>query len=172
MHMIIALTGFMGCGKSSVGRSLAERLGCPFTDLDREVENRCGRSIPEIFASEGEAGFRRMEVETLEQVLERLEKLPLAVLALGGGTQTVPQAAALLEKKTFLVYLEAGMETLRERLEGSVDRPLLSEDPAGLLERRRPVYEKSRMKILTQGKTIETLSARIAENLKKISIFV
>lgn len=170
--MTIALTGFMGSGKSSVGRSLAERLGCPFVDLDREVEARSGRSASEIFASEGERGFREREVEALAAVLERLEGMPLAVLALGGGTQTVPEAAALLEQKTFLVYLEAGIETIQKRLEDAVDRPLLQENPASLLESRLPVYEKSQMKILTEGKTIETLSALIAENLKKISIFV
>lgn len=68
--MIISLTGFMGCGKSSVGRKLSELLCCPFMDLDSVIEERAGRTIPEIFASEGEAGFRRMEAEALEACIE------------------------------------------------------------------------------------------------------
>lgn len=68
--MIISLTGFMGCGKSSVGRKLSELLCCPFMDLDDIIEERAGRRIPEIFASEGEAGFRRMEAEALEACIE------------------------------------------------------------------------------------------------------
>ena len=68
--MTISLTGFMGCGKSSVGRRLSELLCCPFMDLDDIIEERAGRRIPEIFASEGEAGFRRMEAEVLAHCIE------------------------------------------------------------------------------------------------------
>ena len=68
--MIISLTGFMGCGKSSVGRELSRLLCCPFMDLDDIIEERAGRTIPEIFASEGEAEFRRMEAEALEACIE------------------------------------------------------------------------------------------------------
>ena len=68
--MIISLTGFMGCGKSSVGRKLSELLCCPFMDLDDVIVEREGRSIPEIFASDGEAAFRRMELEALKAVLK------------------------------------------------------------------------------------------------------
>jgi len=69
--MIISLTGFMGCGKSSVGRKLSELLCCPFMDLDDIIEERAGRRIPEIFSSEGEAEFRRMEAEALEACIEK-----------------------------------------------------------------------------------------------------
>ena len=69
--MIISLTGFMGCGKSSVGKKLSELLCCPFMDLDDIIEERAGRRIPEIFASEGEAEFRRMEAEALEACIEK-----------------------------------------------------------------------------------------------------
>ena len=68
--MIITLTGFMGCGKSSVGRFLSELLCCPFMDLDAVIEDTQGRSIPDIFAAEGEAAFRQMEVEALSQIIE------------------------------------------------------------------------------------------------------
>ena len=67
--MIISLTGFMGCGKSSVGRKLSELLCCPFMDLDEEIEAKTGRSIPEIFAEDGEDAFRKMELETLYDIV-------------------------------------------------------------------------------------------------------
>ena len=94
--MIISLTGFMGCGKSSVGRKLSELLCCPFMDLDSVIEERAGRTIPEIFASEGEAGFRRMEAEALEAVTGQQPKcsggpLPLrGPLPLAGGGKMPP----------------------------------------------------------------------------------
>ena len=94
--MIISLTGFMGCGKSSVGRRLSELLCCPFMDLDDIIEERAGRRIPEIFASEGEAEFRRIEAEALEAVTGQQPKcsggpLPLrGPLPLAGGGKMPP----------------------------------------------------------------------------------
>ena len=79
--MIICLTGFMGCGKSSVGRRLSQLLCCPFMDLDDVIVESAGRSIPEIFASEGEAGFRRMELEALMGILSTSESRQCAPLA-------------------------------------------------------------------------------------------
>ena len=69
--MVISLTGFMGCGKSSVGRRLSELLCCPFMDLDDVIEERSGRRIPEIFESDGEAVFRRIELETLREIISQ-----------------------------------------------------------------------------------------------------
>ena len=74
--MIISLTGFMGCGKSTVGALLARRLGVPFLDLDTLVCDREGRSIPGIFATEGEAGFRKIEQECLEEVVAQYADAP------------------------------------------------------------------------------------------------
>ena len=75
--MILSLTGFMGCGKSSVGRRLSQLLCCPFMDLDDVIVESAGRSIPEIFASEGEAGFRRMELEALKEMVPKYSRGPL-----------------------------------------------------------------------------------------------
>ena len=74
--MIISLTGFMGCGKSSVGRELSQLLCCPFMDLDQVIEEREGRSIPEIFASEGEEAFRAMELDALRNIVSGWERFP------------------------------------------------------------------------------------------------
>lgn len=124
--MILCLTGMMGCGKSSVGRALAERTGLPFRDLDEAVEARTGRRIPEIFRTDGEAAFRRLELEALEDLLARGED---AVLALGGGTVTTPRCAGLVRERTFCIYLRTSVDTLCERLSAGGEaaaRPLLA----------------------------------------------
>ena len=79
--MVLSLMGFMGCGKSSVGRELARLLCCPFMDLDEVIEEAEGRSIPEIFATDGEAAFRRMEAEHLQILLDSNDTNQCAPLA-------------------------------------------------------------------------------------------
>lgn len=117
----------MGCGKSSVGREIASRLGCPFTDLDEFIEKQQGRSIAEIFSSEGEAGFRAIELEALMEVLSSCDGGTM-YLSLGGGTLTIPDARPLLRACTRLIYLRASVSTLVENLTltGLSSRPLLS----------------------------------------------
>lgn len=125
--MLIALTGFMGSGKSSVGRIVADTLGCPFMDLDEIIEKSEGRGIPEIFSADGEEGFRRLEAKCLRSTISKYSA-STAVLALGGGTVTIPGATSLLQEKTLCIYLKAAPETLASRLEGNTSsRPLLQE---------------------------------------------
>jgi len=156
--MTITLTGFMGCGKSSVGRYLSELLCCPFTDLDEAICQKAGKSIPEIFTSEGEAGFRTLEAEVLQSILtpsgaESTEKqsltsqamgpslygqmasaaspssLYLKTVALGGGTVMTPECAELVKEKTTCIYLKASIETLIGHLETEASgRPMLQGD--------------------------------------------
>jgi shikimate kinase len=156
--MTITLTGFMGCGKSSVGRYLSELLCCPFTDLDEAICQKAGKSIPEIFTSEGEAGFRTLEAEVLQSILtpsgaESTEKqsltsqamgpslcgqmastaspssLYLKTVALGGGTVMTPECAELVKEKTTCIYLKASIETLIRHLETEASgRPMLQGD--------------------------------------------
>ena len=99
--MIISLTGFMGCGKSSVGRKLSELLCCRFVDLDAEIEARCGCTVAEIFEASGEAEFRRIEKETLKDVLEtdgrgleipKIPALPTVGHPLAGGGMSSPSS--------------------------------------------------------------------------------
>ena len=137
--MIISLTGFMGCGKSSVGRKLSELLCCPFMDLDDVIVESAGRSIPEIFATEGEAAFRHMELEALKTIASSHEDekhqseksedactTPALVLALGGGTVMTKECAEIVREDTYCVYLKASIETLMEHLSGEADgRPML-----------------------------------------------
>ena len=171
--MIISLTGFMGCGKSSVGRELSRLLCCPFMDLDSVIEEREGRSIPEIFATEGEAAFRRMEAEA---GLSRTDKKVTGILALGGGTVMTEECAKIVHEKTVCIYLKASVETLLEHLQGQAGgRPMLSSchsehiEESSLRSRieelmvlRSATYENTAHTIIdTDGMTVEDIVKNI-----------
>ena len=117
----------MGCGKSSVGREIASRLGCPFTDLDEFIEKQQGRSVASIFSSEGEAGFRAIELEALADVIFEYEGGTMYI-SLGGGTLTTSEARTIIRACARCVYLRASVDTLVENLiiSGISSRPLLS----------------------------------------------
>ena len=147
--MIISLTGFMGCGKSSVGRYLSELLCCPFIDLDEAVEQAAGKSVSEIFEEDGEAAFRSLELESLKGILceesathvsdmlsqKIFEGDTAVVLALGGGTVMTEECAELVRKNTCCIYLRASIDTLLERLSSDTsNRPLLTRDPHAALQ--------------------------------------
>ena len=127
--MMITLTGFMGSGKTTVGKVLADFLGCPFMDLDDLVVKKAGKSIPDIFAQDGEPAFRLLEAQVLRKTVEKYAE-STAVLALGGDAVLAPASAALLREKTVCIYLRATLDTLLARLEGeTASRPLLQEIP-------------------------------------------
>ena len=123
----IALIGFMGCGKSSVGRILATLLPeCRLIDLDTYIEEKQGMNIPEIFNEYGESAFRRMEREALEEIFSDPVR-PRAILSLGGGTVTSESCRQLIRWHTDCFYLRATTDTLLSNLEGhSEGRPMLS----------------------------------------------
>ena len=127
--MMITLTGFMGSGKTTVGKVLADFLGCPFMDLDDLVVKKAGKSIPDIFAQDGEPAFREIEAQVLRKTVAKYAE-STAVLALGGGAVLAPASAALLHEKTVCIYLRASLDTLLARLAGeTAGRPLLQEIP-------------------------------------------
>lgn len=161
--MTICLTGFMGCGKSSVGRALSEALGFPFTDLDDYIVRMSGRTIAQIFTG-GEADFRDIELRALREVLGKVCGRDW-VLSLGGGTLTGEEARDLIFGKTTTVYLRARMDTIMQRLQGEVDsRPMLRDGKAGeLLERRRAVYEMADYVIDTDGKDVPAIVSEIKD---------
>ena len=141
--MMITLTGFMGSGKTTVGKVLADFLGCPFMDLDDLVVKKVGKSIPDIFAQDGEPAFRQLEAQVLRKTVEKYAE-STAVLALGGGAVLAPASAALLHEKTVCIYLRASLETLLARLEGeTAGRPLADASLADRLAAREPIYEKT-----------------------------
>ncbi|MGN1046296.1 MAG: shikimate kinase [Candidatus Cryptobacteroides sp.] len=165
--MTIALNGFMGCGKSSVGKALAALLSCPLTDLDAFIEEREGRGIPEIFSSEGEKAFRKIEERALREILLQPEagsphgtaqnqgsgnqagrdfQWPACgrrILSLGGGTVTTAECALLVKRHTFCIYLRAGIDTLVQNLENdSASRPMLNCGPESLRGRIEELMAK------------------------------
>lgn len=137
--MILALTGYMGCGKSTVGRIVADALGCPFIDIDEAIEKEAGRTIADIFAEDGEPAFRQMELKALKSTLGKYQS-NTAVIALGGGTVTIPEAVRLLQKQTLCIWLQAPADELESRVAGS-GRPLADKDFRARLVSREPLYE-------------------------------
>ncbi|MBN2113808.1 MAG: shikimate kinase [Acidimicrobiia bacterium] len=115
------LVGMMGAGKTRIGPLVAARLGRPFVDLDEVVAGAAGRSVPEIFATEGEAGFRRREAAALVETAGSA-----AVVACGGGIVVAPENVALLRRTGLVVWLEAPPEVLEERVGDGGGRPLLA----------------------------------------------
>jgi 3-dehydroquinate synthase len=164
----IWLVGMMGAGKSAVGRALARRLGRPFYDADAEVEARSGLRVAELFAREGEAGFRRREREAIEALAGRP-----AVVALGGGAVSQPGARERLAASGRLVWLRARPETLLERVGEAAERPLLAGLGAEarlarlreLLAAREPHYAAADLALETDGREVEALAEELAARL-------
>ena len=141
--MMITLTGFMGSGKTTVGKVLADFLGCPFMDLDDLIVKKAGKSIPDIFAQDGEEAFRQLEAKILRQQVEKYAESTV-VLALGGGAVLAPASASLLHEKTVCIYLRASLDTLLGRLAGeTAGRPLADASLAERLASREPLYEET-----------------------------
>ena len=137
----IFLIGFMGAGKSTVGRMVAERLGRPFIDLDVEVTSAAGRSIPEIFDTEGEQGFRDRETAALAAT----EDAPSSVIACGGGIVLTDGNRRALKDRGIVVYLEVEAGEALARIGDTTGRPLLESGDAAhmastLLAAREALY--------------------------------
>lgn len=136
----IALVGFMGCGKSTVGPRLAQKLGLPFVDTDRVVEKTVGASIPEIFDRQGEQAFRDLESAALRATVSESPR----VIATGGGLPVRDENWQLLERFTVPIWLRVSWPDLAERLRLDTDRPLLRDDP-GLTRAQSLYVERERL---------------------------
>ena len=160
--MLVCLSGFMGSGKTTVGKIVADALGCPFLDLDDLVVKKAGKSIPDLFAQDGEASFRQLEARILRQTVDKYAG-NTAVLALGGGAVLAPASAALLREKTVCIYLKASLDTIRQRLEGeTTGRPLADDRLAARLASRVPIYEETAHVIVdTDGLSPEEVADEI-----------
>jgi len=142
--MNVYLVGLMGAGKTTIGRSLAKRLGLGFVDSDREIEARTGVSIPTVFEIEGEEGFRKREA----QVIADLAQASGQVVATGGGAVLCAENRACMASSGFVVYLNVPPFTLWERTRHDRNRPLLQvEDPLlklkELYAQRDPFYREA-----------------------------
>ena len=181
----IILTGFMGCGKGTVGRVLAEKCHRPLIDTDHYIEQQQGRSVPEIFAQEGEEAFRDMETQALQKLIR--DENPM-VIALGGGLpiggnlhgdEEVRERALnrgkrnreLLKQLGSVFYLQISPKEVYSRLKGDTTRPLLqTEDPytriAELMQQRSEWYDKAAdFRIQVEGKNKWSIADEIIRKL-------
>jgi shikimate kinase len=164
----IILCGFMGTGKSSVGKRLAEMLGCDFVDLDAWIEAEAGMSISQIFASRGEPAFRALEA----QMVERVAGDTGSIVAAGGGTIVDLKNLEMLKRSGIVITLTADVETILSRIDAGDDRPLLqgedkSERIRILMEQRAQAYAKADIVIDTSPLSVDEVARRIIDRVRE-----
>jgi shikimate kinase len=170
MHAVV-LIGFMGAGKTSVGRALAKHLNWGFEDLDYRIERRDQRKIHEIFRERGEAEFRLTEHAALKELVGEMNSGSEKVVAVGGGAFVQKQNAKLIEDAGIpTVFLDATVGELWERCQAQADRverPLLKSlaDFRELYKTREPHYAKALFRQQTSGKTVNEIALEIADML-------
>ncbi|MBW1645517.1 MAG: shikimate kinase [Deltaproteobacteria bacterium] len=165
----LLLTGFMGSGKTAVGRRLAAALGRPFADLDEQIAAAAGMSISGIFAVCGEEYFRELESRLLARLLYREQPL---VIATGGGAVVREANRELMRRRGRIIFLAASLETILRRTAADDSRPLLAGAAAArrskikdLLAARRSFYDIHDLSIDTDGKTIAEITREITARL-------
>ena len=160
----IVLMGFMGAGKSTIGKSLAKTMNCEFIDTDAYIEKEQGRKISDIFEKDGEMVFRDMETDLLKRLQERTDGF---VLSLGGGMPVREENRKLLRNLGCVIYLKTSKEEIIRRVSGDRNRPLLQggalEDKVtALMNAREGIYmETSHEEVVTDGKSVEDLVTEI-----------
>lgn len=162
------LVGFMGTGKTTIGRAVATKLGFQLLDSDHEIERLQGKTIPDIFAQQGEPAFRAMERE----FVERGHPAERAVVSCGGGLVVQPGMLELLQRKGVVVCLHASIETILARTARQRNRPLLAvEDPEArvrtLFAQREPIYKRSGTVILTDGRPLQDVTSHVLRAWKR-----
>lgn len=168
----IVLIGFMGSGKTRVGKQLAKDLGLPFVDLEKQITKKMNLTVREIFERFGEPFYRALETYGLKELTESKKQ---SVVSIGAGTPMQEQNEEYIKKLGTVVYIKGSYATLKERLEGSGKSPLLDgedreEKIKKLLKQRDPVYKKfADMTVVTGEKPFEELVQEIEEKLQKNS---
>ncbi|MFD0893192.1 shikimate kinase [Luteolibacter ambystomatis] len=166
----IVLIGFMGSGKTTVGRELHQRLGYPLVDMDHLIEQRAGKPITAIFAESGEDAFRDMETALLQEL--SAPDAPRRIISTGGGVVVRPENRELLHQLGYVVWLHAPVDTILERTGRNRERPLLhTEDPRAkieaLLELRRPWYQATAHQAVdTEGLDSSEIATGILESAR------
>jgi shikimate kinase len=174
---VVCLTGFMGSGKSTVGRMLAAQLAWRFADLDSEIERESGLSISQIFAQQGETVFRDIEHECLARLLgSAAARNTRLILALGGGTFAQPRNAALIREfgaarggaESVVIWLDCSTEELLQRCVLMGDRPLFRDEASfrKLYEERLPYYRQADYRVESGGEPM-----RVIEQILALGIF-
>jgi shikimate kinase len=165
----IILCGFMATGKTSVGKRLAAITHYSFLDLDAIIEKEAGISIPQIFSSQGESAFRKLETQMVERVAEKTE----CVIATGGGTIANPQNLEKLKRCGVVVTLTADIPTILLRAGAGDDRPMLQggdrlERIQSLMEQRASAYAKADISVDTSALSIDEVAQLILHRLHEI----
>lgn len=155
----VFLVGFMGSGKSTVGRMLAASLSRPFLDVDCLIEERAGKSIADIFRDSSESEFRRLELAAIQSC----KALEPSVIALGGGAFVSEENRRLVSEAGISVWLDCPLEVCLERARGDTARPLLGTESEmrGLLDRRTPYYQKASLRVRTGTRSPEEIASEI-----------
>jgi shikimate kinase len=165
----LILVGFMGTGKSAVGKLLAEKLGKKFVDMDEILAARAGKPISRIFAEDGEPRFRAMERELVRELAGQAN----LVIATGGGVVLNPDNIRDFSRSGQVVCLSAAPAEILRRVGNSTQRPLLNQpDPAAairqLLAKRQPLYDAIPLQVDTTGKTVAEVAAAVREIIKAL----
>jgi len=163
----IILTGFMGTGKTSVGKALALKLGYLFADIDSDIVKQENRTINEIFSENGEEYFREIEKGALQRIL----KGSLLVVSTGGGAVIAEANRQLMRRSGIVVNLTASPDSILQRLSDETERPLLREEEKmekimQLLQQRELFYADADMRIDTTGKSIEDVVQEIVDRIE------
>jgi shikimate kinase len=163
----IALIGFMGTGKTSVGRLVAEQLHFDYLDTDDIIQSRTGRTITDIFSTDGEAAFRKMEQELVAELAARTK----TVIATGGGLPTNPKNLASLKTHALVVCLWASPEKIWERVKNQTHRPLLHDaDPQKkireLLAAREPFYRQADVLLNTELRSVREVTQQVVHQFR------
>jgi shikimate kinase len=158
----LVMIGFMASGKSAVGRRVARRLGYRFLDTDRFIESELGCTIADLFATKGEAHFRDLET----RLARRLAKLTNTVIATGGGMPITPGNLDLLRQAGIVVFLNADLDEIVQRLERDTHRPKvqggdLREKVTKLHAERLPVYQQADLVVNTKGMTVNQVAGEV-----------
>ncbi len=167
----IILVGFMGTGKTVTGHVLAEQTGLELVDMDSIIEERAGRAISEIFATDGEATFRAMERRLVQELAQR----DGLIISTGGGIVLNPDNIADFEKTGLVICLKASAEMIFQRVEKDTSRPLLEGDKkaqiASILETRKPLYDAIAHGVDTDGLTAEETATPILRAYEEMNDF-
>lgn len=163
------LIGYMGCGKTTIGIKLSYKERVAMIDTDKMIEQQYGKSISDIFATEGEAAFRQMETDILKNILEYKDRY---IISVGGGLPLRAENRELLKKLGNVIYLRAKPDTIYERLKNDTTRPLLQcENPqkkiTEMITERSPIYEEAATAVVdVDGKTFEEVLSEVQDVIK------
>ncbi len=168
--MTIFLCGFMGCGKTTVGELLAKKLGLPLIDTDAYIVREEGKTIPEIFAQDGEAYFREKEAAAIRTLCDKQ-----AVISCGGGAMLNPESAAYARKNGIVVLLDESFACCYQRIRGDSNRPIVQrstkEELEALFQQRASIYRAHASCVIPGGGTPKEMAERIAKAVETAGKF-